>query len=220
MLLLPPSSHNPLFLLLLTLAALSKLVVALPPPAAAAHPNIHLPSPPLLPSSNKNDTLLSLSSHCRGHDADWLAEGAAMVFSHCTAALARFWQTQVVPTRPEGDFEFLSHTARPMWKPVTKGIGSCVLTIAMLNFYPPGVLGEEPGSLDPLYDNDVSSFFKAWNAMHDVMFACKGPGWVRIGDISGSIGVFVWHKFSAMDRVTPSGTINGLAFNSSSLSTD
>lgn len=43
-----------------------------------------------------------------------------MVFSHCTAALARFWQTQVVPTRPEGDFEFLSHTARPMWKPVTK----------------------------------------------------------------------------------------------------
>lgn len=41
-----------------------------------------------------------------------------------------------------------------------------------------------------------------------------------IGDISGSIGVFVWHKFSAMDRVTPSGTINGLAFNSSSLSTD
>lgn len=42
-----------------------------------------------------------------------------MVFSHCTAALARFWETQVVPTRLEGNFEFLSHTARPMWKPVT-----------------------------------------------------------------------------------------------------
>ncbi|KAL8636497.1 MAG: hypothetical protein Q9228_006111, partial [Teloschistes exilis] len=120
-----------------------------------------------------------------------------------------------------------------------EGIGSCVLTIAMLNFYPPGVLGEEPGSLDPLFDNDVSSFLKAWNAMHDVMFACKGPGWVKIvfsygeceaddggvvggciGDISGSIGVFIWSKFSAMDRRTPSGTINELAFNSSSLSTD
>lgn len=124
----------------------------------------------------------------------------------------------------------------------------------MLNLYPPGVLGEEPGSLDPLFDNDVSSFFKAWNAIHDVMFACKGPGWVKIGellpqipvtvcgtavfsygegeaddervvggcigDMSGSIGVFIWSKFSAMDRRTPSGTINELAFNSSSLSTD
>ena len=33
--------------------------------------------------------------------------------------------------------------------------------------------------------------------------------WLRkkIGDISKSIGVFVWSKFSIMDQMTPSGTI-------------
>ncbi|CAO1596264.1 hypothetical protein XANCAGTX0491_000116 [Xanthoria calcicola] len=139
-----------------------------------------------------------------------------MLMEHCTAALHRFYVMQVGP-HIDRDYEFLAHDARPMYKPIQQvavtprkySVGSCVLAITMINFYQPDLLPERgPG---PFPDNDVTKWGKLWWAMHSIVFGCKGPGWAAVGDRHQSIGVFVWTRFSAMDRATPSGTFETTA---------
>ncbi|KAI4127120.1 MAG: hypothetical protein LQ338_003362 [Usnochroma carphineum] len=146
--------------------------------------------------------------HCE-HGSSWAPEPLTM--EDCTAALHRFFDSQVKP-HMDTDFEFLGINAAPRFKPYREvavtprkyDSGTCVLAIAMMNFYPSNVLSERgPG---PFQNTDISRFLDVWWMLHDVIFTCRAPGWAPVGE-EQSIGVFAWKKGSALDRGTPSGTI-------------
>lgn len=94
------------FLITLLLPLLAH-ALALPPQSP---PHISL-------SSLQNTSSLSTDpgTNCRLDDPTWALDG--MLMEHCTAALHRFYVTQVGP-HIDQDYEFLAHDARPMYKPV------------------------------------------------------------------------------------------------------
>lgn len=58
--------------------------------------------------------------------------------------------------------------------------GTCVLAIAMIDFYPAPVLRERgPGPFD---DTDLARYLTIWTRLHDVIFKCQGPGWGAVGE--------------------------------------
>ena len=100
------------------------LTFAIPPPLPPTDP----PFPPTPPSSPTRIPIsnppnispnISLSAeagtYCRPDDQSWDPDGILM--EHCTAALHRFYVTQVAP-HIDQDYEFVGHDARPMYKPV------------------------------------------------------------------------------------------------------
>ncbi|KAL8703171.1 MAG: hypothetical protein Q9201_003647 [Fulgogasparrea decipioides] len=159
------------------------LIFTLPPPSQPPSP---LPSQNLTLPLPLNTPITNAAPKCHTHDPSWLA--SSLVLDHCASALKRFWQTQVAPTLRTGDWEFVAHTARPQFKPLQRvavtprkyEVGSCVLAIAMIDFYDDRVLDDR--GYGPFYENDVSSFMAMWNAMHDIIYGCKGPGWVAVGE--------------------------------------
>ncbi|KAL8760053.1 MAG: hypothetical protein Q9184_003435 [Pyrenodesmia sp. 2 TL-2023] len=59
-------------------------------------------------------------------------------------------------------------------------LGTCVLAIAMINFYPSSVLGERGEG--PFENNDVARYLTVWSRLHDIIFKCQAPGWGAVGE--------------------------------------
>ncbi|KAL9017451.1 MAG: hypothetical protein Q9185_005213 [Variospora sp. 1 TL-2023] len=195
--------HFPLIFSLLLLLFLTLLA----PVLSAA-----LLIPPSPSPSNVSLSIPALDSptYCKTLEPHWDSDDSYLELADCTAALHRFYAVQVTPYQ-RSEFEFLAPGANPRFRrwpdiavtPRKYTIGTCVLAIAMINFYPEGVLPERGDG--PFLDNDVARYLTVWSSFHDIIFKCQAPGWSVVGE-GQHIATLVFGAGSDMNRRTPSGT--------------
>ncbi|KAL8917651.1 MAG: hypothetical protein Q9208_007832 [Pyrenodesmia sp. 3 TL-2023] len=197
------------------------LLLSIPLSHSLILPNLRpsLPLPHNLSSTTTIPGVVSdrAPSFCKGTSAAW-AESPSQLpldIADCTIALGRFF-VRVVQPHLRDDYEFLGPKAWPRFgkyprvavTPRKYEHGTCVLAIAMINFYPSSVLRERGEG--PFANNDLARYLSIWARLREIIFTCGGPGWAAVGDEGQwgqNIGAFVWTKGSDMDERTPNETI-------------
>ncbi|CAD6593272.1 MAG: hypothetical protein ASARMPRED_007228 [Alectoria sarmentosa] len=152
---------------------------------------------------------------------DWYSNG--WVIEDCYTAVQQLYLKEML-THPDEEYEFVTlgwSPTRPQLEsqrtPRKYVVGTCVLTIMMLNWFQPGQL--PGGTRYNRARTDVSTYRNIWSAARSVETACtdsKSPGWLMTGKDS-AMGVFVWATNSQINEITGGFPVLSLDLNDSTV---